>query len=55
MGDVLSLKVGDTIQLDQYVSEPIPMMLEGVPKFQVQLGTHCGQQAVQVVAMADPE
>jgi len=48
MRDVLDLKIGDTVQLDQYMSDPIPMMLEGVPKYKVTLGTHCGQQAVQI-------
>lgn len=48
MRDVLNLNPGDTIQLNQYVADPIPMLLEGVPKFSVHMGTHCGQQAVQI-------
>lgn len=52
MRDVLGLKLGDTIQLNQYVSEPIHMQLEGIPKFTVRLGTHCGQQAVQIENVA---
>lgn len=52
MRDVLNLKVGDTIQLNQYVADPIPMSLEDIPKFAVKIGTHCGQQAVQIEHVA---
>lgn len=55
MGEVLSLKTGDTIQLNQYLSEPIPMMLEGIPKYLVRLGTHCGQQAVQIDSVLESD
>lgn len=46
--DILSLKRGDTIQLDQYVSEPLALSMEGVPKFKVRMGVSCGQKAVQI-------
>lgn len=48
MGDVLKLKAGDTIQLDQYVNQPLRMAIEGIPKFQVRMGSSCGQKAIQV-------
>ena len=53
MNDVLNLKAGDTVQLNQYVSEPLAMFLEGKDKFHVRLGTHCGQQAVQIESVND--
>ncbi|MDB5038155.1 MAG: Flagellar motor switch protein FliM [Bacteriovoracaceae bacterium] len=53
MRDVLGLSVGDTVQLNQYVAEPLHMSLEGVSKFAVKLGTHCGQQAVQILSVAE--
>lgn len=48
LGEVLSLKKGDTIQLGQYVSEPLPMFVEGNHKFKVRMGVSCGQKAVQI-------
>ncbi len=48
MGEVLALKTGDTIQLHQYVSNPLPMFVEGVRKFDSRMGTSCGQKAVQI-------
>lgn len=48
MGEVLNLKVGDTIQLDQYVTNPLPFFVEGVPKYGVRMGVSCGQTSVQI-------
>jgi flagellar motor switch protein FliM len=53
MRDVLSLKIGDTIQLQQYVNQPLPMMIESIPKFFVRMGSSCGQKAVQVERVLD--
>ncbi|MBN8554887.1 MAG: flagellar motor switch protein FliM [Deltaproteobacteria bacterium] len=53
MGEVLGLKLGDTIQLDQYVSNPLTMSVETVPKYAVRMGTSCGQKAVQVEQVFD--
>ncbi len=55
MRDILNLREGDTVGLNQYVAEPIPMKLENVPKYMVHMGTHCGQQAVQIVSEIDSE
>ena len=46
--EILSLKAGDTIQLDQYVANPLYMNIESAPKFSVRMGTSCGQKAVQI-------
>lgn len=48
MREVLSLKKGDTIQLDEYVSDPLILKVEGVPKYNVRMGVSSGQQAVQI-------
>lgn len=48
MGEVLGLKAGDTIQLGQYVSQPLVCTIEDVPKFLVRMGASCGQKAVQI-------
>lgn len=48
MSDVLNLKSGDSIQLNQYLAEALPMYIEGVKKFDVRMGTSCGQVAVAV-------
>lgn len=51
MREVLSLKVGDTIQLDSYVDEPLELEVEGMPKYFVRMGVSSGQQAVQVESL----
>lgn len=48
MGEVLGLKVGDVIQLDEYVAEPLPLLVEGIEKFKTRMGISSGQQAVKV-------
>lgn len=48
MRDVLGLKEGDTIQLNQYIAEPIPVEIEGMKKFYSRMGVSSGQQAVQI-------
>ncbi len=55
MRDILKLNEGDTVQLSSYIADPIPMKLEGVNKFNVTLGTHCGQQAVQIQSVIQPK
>lgn len=49
MRDFLGLKVGDTIQLDQYTADPLVARVEGESKFLCRMGISSGQQAVQVV------
>jgi len=48
MRQILGLNPGDTIQLDHYVIDPLPLFVEGVKKFDVRMGTSCGQKAVQI-------
>ncbi len=48
MDQVLKLNKGDTIQLQRYTSEPLPLEVEGIHKFDVRLGVSCGQKAVQI-------
>jgi flagellar motor switch protein FliM len=48
MGQVLDLNPGDTIQLNQYVSQPLSLFVEGIRKYDVRMGTSCGQKAVQI-------
>jgi flagellar motor switch protein FliM len=49
MRDVLHMKKGDVIPLDQYVTEPLTLTVEGVPKFTCYPGTYKGSQAVRIV------
>jgi flagellar motor switch protein FliM len=51
MREVLSLKVGDTIQLDSFVDEPLELQVEGMPKYLVRMGISSGQQSVQVESL----
>lgn len=48
MNQVLNLKPGDTVQLNQYVADPLPYYVEGKQKFDVRMGVSCGQKAVQI-------
>lgn len=48
MREVLSLKPGDTIQLKEYVADPLVLNVEGVEKFYTRMGISSGQQAVQI-------
>ncbi|MCX5854657.1 MAG: flagellar motor switch protein FliM [Deltaproteobacteria bacterium] len=47
-GDVINLKKGDVIPLDQYVSDPIDIFVEGVLKFRGRPVIYKGNQAIQV-------
>jgi flagellar motor switch protein FliM len=56
MNQVLHLNPGDTIQLDQYVSDHLPLYVEGKHKFDVSMGVACGQKAVQIASvMPNPD
>lgn len=48
MRDVLGLNVGDTVQLDRYVADPLPIEVEGMTKFYGRMGISAGQQAIQI-------
>jgi flagellar motor switch protein FliM len=47
-GDAVNLKKGDVITLDQYVTDPLNLFVEGVLKFRGSPVTHKGTQAIQV-------
>jgi flagellar motor switch protein FliM len=51
MRDVLHLKKGDVIPLDQYATDPLKLAVEGVPKFLCHPGTYKGNQAVRIVGL----
>lgn len=46
--EVAELKKGDVILLDRYVSDPLFLLVEGVPKFLCVPGVSKGNQAVQI-------
>ncbi len=46
--DVLNLKVGDIIQLDQDYKKPIIAYMENKPKFKVYPGNYCSNRAVKI-------
>ncbi|MEH7234764.1 flagellar motor switch protein FliM [Bacillus sp. JJ1562] len=47
--EFLLLDVGDTIQLDNMIQQPIELKVEGVPKFYAQVGKVNKKQAVQIL------
>jgi len=51
MRDVLHMKKGDVIPLDQFITEPLSLAVEGVPKFTCCPGTYKGNQAVRIVGL----
>jgi len=46
--DLLEMKANDILQLDQKISDPIVVNIEGIPKFRGYPGTYCRQQAVRI-------
>jgi flagellar motor switch protein FliM len=46
--DIIELKPGDVIPLDQYASDPLFVLVEGMPKFMCVPGISKGSQAVQI-------
>lgn len=51
MRDVLHMKKGDVIPLDQYATAPLKLSVEGVPKYTCHPGTYKGSQAVRIVGL----
>ena len=47
--DILHLKVGDTFELDRSAGDPIPVKVEGIPKFLAYPGHSNNRRAVQVL------
>jgi len=52
--DLLRLEKGDVILLDQDVSHPLLVTVEGVPKYRAEPGIHKGNQAVKIVELITP-
>jgi len=48
LGDVISLKKGDVIQLNEYTADPLMANIEGVSKYAVRMGVSSGQKAVLI-------
>ncbi len=46
--DVIKLKKGDVIPLEQYASDPLNVYIEGVPKYKGYPGIYKGNQAIQI-------
>jgi flagellar motor switch protein FliM len=55
LGDLMKLKVGDVIPLDQDASGEFDIQVEGVRKFKGYYGVHHGTVAVQVTQKQDRE
>lgn len=51
--DLVNLKVGDVIMLDQDVSEPITVKVEGIPKFVGFPGVYRGAKALQIASQTN--
>jgi flagellar motor switch protein FliM len=46
--ELLQIKAGDTVELEQKVSEPLVVQVEGVPKYRAFAGTSKGIQVVRI-------
>lgn len=49
LNDVLNLRLGDVIKLDQEVDTPVSLMIDNVPWFSGALGTRKGNKAVKIL------
>ena len=54
-GEIITLKKGDVITLDQFVAEPINIYVEGILKFKGKQVSYRGNQAVQVSRVISKE
>jgi flagellar motor switch protein FliM len=53
LNDLMKLKVGDVIPLDQDSTGELDILVEGVKKFKCFSGVHHGSVAVQVTKVID--
>lgn len=53
VSDLIQLKVGDVIQLDKQVSEPLKAFVGETPKYYVQPGLTKGKLAVQIINLVE--
>jgi flagellar motor switch protein FliM len=54
-GEVVNMKKGDVIPLDQYASDPVNIYVEGVLKFQGNPVIYQGKQAIRFSNMIKSE
>ncbi|QQZ07941.1 flagellar motor switch protein FliM [Heyndrickxia vini] len=47
--DFLNLNIGDVIQLDQNINDPVIVKMEGIPKYSAQTGKRGKKMAVQIL------
>lgn len=47
--DFLNLNIGDVIQLDQNINDPVIVKMEGIPKYSAQIGKRGKKMAVQIL------
>ena len=50
VGDLLNMKIGDTILLDQYIGDELNIYVEGTPKFKGYPGTYKGNNALKITS-----
>ena len=55
VADVISLQVGDVIQLNHHVAKPLTASVENIPKFGVSVGTQSKHYAVQITDLITEE
>lgn len=53
--DVVNMKPGDVIPLDQYASDAVTVFVEGIPKFRGYPGSYKGNQAVRISELILPK
>ncbi len=55
IGDVLNTKVGDVIQIDHNINNPVTVKIEHIPKFKGSVGIQDGSYAVRIVEILKEE
>ncbi|MBW1934039.1 MAG: flagellar motor switch protein FliM [Deltaproteobacteria bacterium] len=53
--ELMSLKVGDILQLEQTITDPATLFVEGVPKFKAHPGTYNKRKAIRIEGMINEE
>ncbi len=52
-GELMNLDIGDMIQLDTSVDDPLPVFIQGLPKFLALPGLYRGQRAVKIEQLVE--
>ena len=53
MRDMLNLKVGDIVQLNEDFEHPMEILVEGVPKYWGSVGSHKSARSVQITGILE--